>query len=143
MLGNINFLWRFISNSAGKINHFSPLLKLQGEKEFIWEPIHQKAFDKIKSYLANPSVLVPPRPKVPLKLYISASENSIASLLAQDEEKEDGKTVEHAIFYLSKTLLDAEKWYLLIEKLCLAVYFFGCKLCHYMLFIYYQGRGTN
>src|ERR1019366_10529500 len=41
LLGKINFLRRFISNSAGKITPFSPLLKLQGEKEFVWEPIHQ------------------------------------------------------------------------------------------------------
>ena len=134
MLGKINFLRRFISISTGKITPFSPLLKLQGEKEFVWEPVHQEAFDKIKEYLANPPVLVPPKLGVPLKLYISSSETSIASLLAQDEEKPDGKTVEHAIFYLSRTLLDAETRYWPIEKLCLALYFARCKLRHYMFF---------
>ncbi|KAK9914412.1 hypothetical protein M0R45_038193 [Rubus argutus] len=97
LLGKINFLRRFISNSAGKIAPFSPLLKLQGAKEFVWEPVHQEAFDRIKEYLANPPVLVPPKPGVPLKLYISASDASIAGLLAQDERGPDGKTVEHAI----------------------------------------------
>ncbi|KAM5585183.1 hypothetical protein ABKV19_004533, partial [Rosa sericea] len=67
LLGKINFLRRFISNSAGKIQPFSPLLKLQGQAEFVWEPKHQEAFDRIKAYLASPPVLVPPRPGFPLK----------------------------------------------------------------------------
>ncbi|XP_040367305.1 uncharacterized protein LOC112177605 [Rosa chinensis] len=96
LLGRINFLRRFISNSSGKIHPFSPLLKLQGQNEFVWEPKHQEAFDKIKAYLASPPVLVPPRTGFPLKLYVSAAEASIGSLLAQD----DANGVEHAIFYL-------------------------------------------
>ncbi|XP_024156147.1 uncharacterized protein LOC112164144 [Rosa chinensis] len=104
LLGKINFLRRFISNSAGKIQPFSPLLGLQGQNEFVWESKHQEAFDSIKAYLANPPVLVPPRPGVPLKLYISAAAASIGSLLAQDDE--DG--IEHAVFYLSRVLTDCE-----------------------------------
>ena len=68
-----------------------------------------------------------------MKLYISASDASIAGLLVQDEEKSDGRTIEHAIFYLSRTLLDTETKYSPIEKLCLALYFAGCKLRHYMI----------
>ncbi|XP_024156255.1 uncharacterized protein LOC112164267 [Rosa chinensis] len=73
--------------------------------EFVWEPKHQEAFEKIKAYLASPPVLVPPRAGFPLKLYVSAAEASMGSLLAQDDEE----GVEHAIFYLT------------------------CKLRHYML----------
>ncbi|XP_024195581.1 uncharacterized protein LOC112198681 [Rosa chinensis] len=91
-------------DKARKIQPFSPLLRLQGQNEFVWEPKHQEAFDSIKAYLANPPVLVPPRTGVPLKLYISATDASIGSLLAQDDE--DG--VEHAIFYLSHVLTDCE-----------------------------------
>ncbi|XP_024195807.1 uncharacterized protein LOC112198960 [Rosa chinensis] len=72
----------------GKIQPFSPLLKLQCQNEFVWEPKHQEAFDRIKAYLAIPPVLVPPRTGFPLKLYISAAEASIGSLLAQDDEAE-------------------------------------------------------
>ncbi|XP_024172024.1 uncharacterized protein LOC112178037 [Rosa chinensis] len=108
---------------------FSQLLKMQGQNQFVWEPKHQEAFDKIKVYLASPLVLVPPRHRFPLKLYISAAEASIGNLLAQDNE--DG--VEHAIFYLSRTLTDCETRYTLMEKLCLTLYFSTCKLRHYML----------
>ncbi|KAL6190245.1 hypothetical protein ACLB2K_036643 [Fragaria x ananassa] len=78
LLGKINFLRRFISNSTGR------------------------------EYLANPPVLVPPKPGIPLKLYILASESSVVGLLAQDNTNHKGPTVEQAIYYLSITLLDAE-----------------------------------
>ncbi|XP_061993929.1 uncharacterized protein LOC133711862 [Rosa rugosa] len=71
---------------------------------FVWEPKHQEAFDKINAYLTSPPVLVPPRAGFPLKLYISAAEASIGSLLAQDDEE----GIEYAIFYLSRTLTDCE-----------------------------------
>ncbi|XP_024164021.1 uncharacterized protein LOC112171000 [Rosa chinensis] len=129
LLGKINFLRHFISNYAGKIQPFSPLLKLQGQNEFVWESQHQEAFNRIKAYLASPPVLVPSTAGFPLKLYISAAEASIGSLLAQDDEE----GVEHAIFYLSRTLTDCETRYTPMEKLCLTLYFSACKLRHYML----------
>ncbi|CAL8116173.1 unnamed protein product [Prunus armeniaca] len=70
-----------------------------------------------------------PRKGIPLKLYISASENSVGSLLAQDNE--EGK--EQAVFYLSRILQDVETRYSAIEKLCLALYFTAVKLRPYML----------
>ncbi|XP_040364382.1 uncharacterized protein LOC121049957 [Rosa chinensis] len=115
--------------AISKIQPFSPLLKLQGQNEFVWEPKHQEAFDRIKSYLASPPVLIPPRAGFPLKLYMSAAEASIGSLLAQDDEA----GIEHAIFYLSRTLTDCETRYTPMEKLCLTLYFSACKLRHYML----------
>ncbi|XP_040363223.1 uncharacterized protein LOC121049567 [Rosa chinensis] len=100
---------------------FSPLLKLQGQNEFVWEPKHQEAFDKIKAYLASPPVLVPSRAGFPLKLYVSAVEASIGSFLAQDDEE----GVKHAIFYLSRALTDCEtrgrigKWVLALSEFSL------------------------
>ncbi|GKV39784.1 hypothetical protein SLEP1_g47502 [Rubroshorea leprosula] len=60
LLGQVNFLRRFISNFAGKTRVFSPLLKLQPDADFKWERQHQAAFDAIKEYLSKPPVLVPP-----------------------------------------------------------------------------------
>ncbi|CAL8088674.1 unnamed protein product [Prunus armeniaca] len=51
LLGKINFLRRFISNSAGKIQPFSSLLRLKQEHTFKWEEQHQQAFEEIKHYL--------------------------------------------------------------------------------------------
>lgn len=35
-LGKINFLRRFISNLSGKVQSFSPLLRLKKDNKFIW-----------------------------------------------------------------------------------------------------------
>ncbi|CAN6566577.1 unnamed protein product [Malus baccata var. baccata] len=119
LLGKINFLRRFIANLAGKIQPLTPLLRLKDKENFKWGPPHQKAFDSIKAYLTSPPVLVPPQRGKPLKLYISALEKSIGSLLAQNNE--GGK--EQAVYYLSRILTEVETRYSPIERLCLALYF--------------------
>ncbi|CAN6713622.1 unnamed protein product [Malus baccata var. baccata] len=129
LLGKINFLRRFIANLAGKIQPLTPLLRLKDKENFEWGPTHQQAFDSVKAYLTSPPVLVPPQRGKPLKLYISASERSIGSLLAQNNE--GGK--EHAVYYLSRILTEVETRYSPVERLCLALYFTASKLRHYML----------
>ena len=54
LLGKINFMRRFIANSAGKLKAFSPLLRLKQAKEFIWGSKQQGAFEQIKQCLATP-----------------------------------------------------------------------------------------
>ncbi|KAI5312887.1 hypothetical protein L3X38_042061 [Prunus dulcis] len=61
LLGQINFLRRFIANSAGKVEPLSSLLKLKDEEKFRWDEVHQKAFDSIKEYMTKPPVLIPPK----------------------------------------------------------------------------------
>ncbi|XP_027337412.1 uncharacterized protein K02A2.6-like [Abrus precatorius] len=102
LLRKINFLQRFISNLSGKVKIFSPLLKLKKEKEFRWEAKHQAVFEEIKQYLTKPPVMVPPKKGFPLKLYISTSEETIGSMLAQ----EDKNGVERAVYYLSRMGVD-------------------------------------
>ena len=59
LLGQINFLRRFIANSAGKMKAFSTLLKLKDSDKFEWREEHQAAFTQIKVSLTKPPVLVP------------------------------------------------------------------------------------
>ena len=94
-------------------------MKLRNEETILWKLEHQQAFEKIKECLSKLPVLISPKPNKPLKLYISASKDSIGSLLVHNDEK----NVEQAIYYLSRTLTDVEKRYASIEKLCLALYF--------------------
>lgn len=51
LLGTLNFFRRFISNLAGKVQAFSPLLKLRDYERFVWKECHQEAFEAIKGYL--------------------------------------------------------------------------------------------
>jgi hypothetical protein len=57
LLGKVNYLRCFISNLAGKVEAFLPLVRLKHEKEFTWGAEQQDAFEKIKEYLVNPLVL--------------------------------------------------------------------------------------
>jgi hypothetical protein len=104
------------------------LLRLKADQEFVWGEKQQKALDNIEDYLSCPPVLMPPQKGVPFKLYMSADEKSIRSVLIQEFE---GK--ERAIFYLSRGLLDAETRYTSMEKLYLCLYISCTKLRHYLL----------
>ena len=128
-LGQLNFLRRFISNTAGKTKVFSSLLKLKDGEDFEWTKEHDDAFKAIKEYLINPPVLVPPKKGEPVKLYLAANHDSIGVLLAQDNE--EGK--EQAIYYLSRFLNDCESRYSAVEKLCLTLFFASKKLRYYMM----------
>jgi hypothetical protein len=63
-----------------------------------------------------------------MKLYISASDSTLGSMLAQEDENGNEK----AIYYLSRVLNDVETRYNDIEKLCLCLYFACMKLKHYI-----------
>ncbi|XP_059658752.1 uncharacterized protein LOC132305086 [Cornus florida] len=102
---------------------------IEAAEEFKWIEQHQQAFEGLKSYMANPPVLMPPIKKRPLRLYLSAADESIGTLLAQNNEW--GK--EQAIYYLSRVLTLVECRYTSIEKLCLSLYYAAMKLRTYML----------
>ena len=61
LIGKINFIRRFIANLSGKIQSFSPLLKLKSDQKFVWGEAQQKALDEIKQFLTSPPVLAPPQ----------------------------------------------------------------------------------
>ena len=52
LLGNINFMRRYISNLSEKVLLFSPLLKLKNDQEFRWSDIQE--------YMKYPPMRVPP-----------------------------------------------------------------------------------
>ena len=84
--GKVNYLRRFISNLSGKTRVFTRLIKLEKEEDFFWTTEHQEAFNQIKKYLPFPLIMAPPRHGKPVKLYISASETTIGSMLVQDDD---------------------------------------------------------
>ena len=128
VLGKANFLRIFISNLSGKIDAFTPILRLKDETEFAWRAKQQKTFDKIKIYLSSPPVLKAPRGGVPFRLYVAAEDKVIGAVLTQETEEK-----EYIITFLSRRLIDAETRYTFIEKLCLSLYYACTKLKHYLL----------
>ncbi|XP_047339999.1 uncharacterized protein LOC124943545 [Impatiens glandulifera] len=109
-LGKIQYISRFINKLTMTCN---PLFKLLRKNErFVWDDAFQNAFEKIKGYLKNPPILMPPRPSVPLILYLTVTKNAMGSLLAQ----ENGEKMEVVVYYISKRMIGYKLNYSPIEK---------------------------
>ncbi|XP_047250000.1 uncharacterized protein LOC124885798 [Capsicum annuum] len=68
LLGHLNYINRFIAQSAVICEPIFKLLKKDVAVE--WTTECQQLFDRIKDYLLNPPILVPPEPGRPLLLYL-------------------------------------------------------------------------
>ncbi|GKV46142.1 hypothetical protein SLEP1_g53149 [Rubroshorea leprosula] len=96
-LGRINYIARVIANLTTICEPISKLLRK--DSPHTWNDQCQQAFDKIKEYLKNPPILVPPTDKRPFILYITVLEESMGAILVQHDDL--GKR-ERAIYYAIK-----------------------------------------
>ena len=99
-----------------KCNPIFKILKKHDSGE--WNDDCQKAFDRVKEYLSNSLILVPPMPERPLILYLAIHERSMGCILGKHDEI--GKK-QQAIYYLRKKFTDYETRYLSMEKICYAL----------------------
>ncbi|XP_061945039.1 uncharacterized protein LOC133669048 [Populus nigra] len=128
-LGRLNYIARFISQLTTTCE---PIFRLLRKKNpGTWDNDCQEAFDKIKQYLQNPPLLVPPVPGRPLILYLTVTEVAMGCVLGQQDES--GRK-EQAIYYLSKKFTDCESRYTMTEKLCCALVWSTKRLRQYMLY---------
>jgi len=112
--GKANFLRRFIANYAEITKGFMCLLKK--EVPFYWDEWAERCFEALKKALSTTPVLSPPDYSKDFILYLAMSEATIGMVLVQ----EDDNLQEHAIFYLSRSLVEAYLSYAHVEKLALA-----------------------
>ena len=124
LTGRVAALNRFILRSMDKCLPFYDTLK--GNKKFEWSKECEKAFQLLKHYLATPPVLANPVEGEPQFLYIAVSATAVSGVLIREKRGE-----QKPIFYISKTLLDAETLYPLMEKLAFAVVTSASKLRPY------------
>ena len=128
-LRRLNYIARFIASLTSTCEPIFRLLRKHQPGE--WDEECQKAFDKIKTYLSKPPILVPPTPGRPLILYLTVLPSSMGAMLGQHDES--GKK-EQAIYYLSKKFNECETRYLAIEKTCCALVWTSKRLRQYMLY---------
>ncbi|RDX87608.1 Retrovirus-related Pol polyprotein from transposon 17.6, partial [Mucuna pruriens] len=127
-LGWVNFIARFISQLTATCD---PIFKLPHKKQKPeWDLECQEAFENIKWYLENPSVLVPVVSGRLLTLYLMVLDESMGSMLGQQD---DTGRRERAIYYLSKKFTDCEKRYSTLEQTCYALVWAAKRLKQYML----------
>ncbi|KAL9241984.1 hypothetical protein vseg_016032 [Gypsophila vaccaria] len=107
-LGQIQYISRFV-NKLTMI--CAPIFKKLKEEHTKWDDACQQGFDKIKSVLSNPPILVPPKENLPLSLYLTTTPTAMGAMLAQTVNGE-----ERAIYYISKKLQDYKTRYTTLEK---------------------------
>ena len=78
-LGHLNYISRFISHLIATCE---PIFKLLKKDQVVkWNDDCQIAFDKIKLYLQEPPILMPPVEGIPLIMYPTVLENSMGCVL--------------------------------------------------------------
>jgi hypothetical protein len=78
-LRRLNYIARFISQLTVTCEPIFCLLRKKNPR--VWDNDCQEAFDKIKRYLQNPPLLVPPTPRRPLILYLTVTETAMGCVL--------------------------------------------------------------
>jgi len=125
--GKLAYIQRFIANLSGHCQPFTRLMK-KGIS-FVWDKACQEAFKDITEYLTRPLVLISPTLGKSFLLYVKAMAHSLDALHAQKNDEGHEK----AIYYLSRTLIEAESRYIPVEKECLALVFAIQKTWHYLV----------
>ena len=123
LTGMLVALNRFISKFANRCQPFYQLLKKW--KGFQWSEECERAFQEMKEYLVRAPMLIALEPEEDLFMYLSVSEHAVSAVLLRDQG------VQQPVYYINKTLVDAETRYLTLEKLLLALVHATRKLPHY------------
>ncbi|XP_056695833.1 uncharacterized protein [Spinacia oleracea] len=124
LTGRVAALNRFISRSSDKCRLFYDVLRKN--KGFNWSDDHEAALQNLKKYMMSPPLLSKPKEGEVLQLYLAVSSTAVSAVLAREDEAQ-----QLPIYYISKSLLEAETRYSSLEKLVLALVTAAKKLRHY------------
>ncbi|GJW82784.1 reverse transcriptase domain-containing protein [Tanacetum coccineum] len=117
----------FLSKSAEKsLPLFKTLKKCIKKSDFHWTPDAEQAFKQLKQHLSELPLLVAPKPKEELIVYLSASHGVISAVLMTERG-----TVQMPIYFVSRSLQGPELNYTPIEKLVLSLVFAAKRLRMY------------
>ena len=115
---------RFISRSADRCRPF--FLLMNKWKGFEWTEECARAFQQLKEYLSHPPIMSNPRTDEVLFAYIAVAPHAMSLVLIRVDSSR-----QRPVYYVSKSLHEAEIRYLPLEKAILAVMHDNRKLHHY------------
>ncbi|VFQ79595.1 unnamed protein product [Cuscuta campestris] len=124
LTGRLAALNRFLSKLAEKAHPFFAVIKKRAT--FKWTQECQEAFEELKRYLTSPLVLSKPEPRDILTLYLAIADCAISTVIVREE-----RGAQHPVYYVTKTLRDAELRYSRPEKAMLAVFWTAKRLTPY------------
>jgi hypothetical protein len=119
---------RFIPRAAERSLSFFQVLR--SAKNFQWSETQKHALQELKDYLSNMTKPCPPEPRLPLLLYVSASNSAVSAVLVQEKE-EDGKLKQIPVYFASEALSGSKIFYSELEKIAYAVIMAARKMRHY------------
>jgi dsDNA-binding SOS-regulon protein len=108
LTGRIAALSRFVARLGEKALPFYALMKKSDDK-FEWTEEADIAFTQLKKVLSTPPVLVAPKEKEPLLLYIAATHQVVSTVLVV--ERSEGKThgVQRPVYFIRRCYLQQSK----------------------------------
>ena len=115
---------RFISRSADRCRPF--FLLINKWKGFKWTEECAVAFQQLKDYLAQPPIMSSPEPDEVLFAYVAVAPYVVSLVLIRVNYG-----VQRSVYYVSKSLHEAEVRYLPLEKAILAAVLGTRNLPHY------------
>ncbi|GJT17776.1 reverse transcriptase domain-containing protein [Tanacetum coccineum] len=125
--GKLASLNRFLSKSAEKsLPLFKTLKKFIKKSKFHWTPEEEQAFKQLKHHLSELPLLVAPKPKEELIVYLSASYGAVSTVLMTERG-----TVQMPVYFVSRALQGPELNYAPMEKLVFALVFAAKRLRRY------------
>jgi hypothetical protein len=131
LAGRVAALSRFIARLGKKALPFYTLMK-KSDKKFEWTKEVDATFSQVKKVLSTPPVLVTPKEREPLLLYITATHQVVSTVLVV-ERSEEGKAhrVQRPLYFLSKVLSPSKHRYPHYQKLPYRVFTTAQKLRQY------------
>ncbi|GJX75648.1 reverse transcriptase domain-containing protein [Tanacetum coccineum] len=122
--GKLASLNRFLSKSAEKsLPLFKTLKKCIKKSDFHWTPEAEQAFKQLKQHLSELPLLVAPKPKEELIVYLSASYGAVSAVLMTERG-----TAQTPVYFVSRALQGPELNYAPMEKLVLSLVFAAKRL---------------
>ena len=115
LIGRLAALGRFISRFTDRLKPF--FTTLRGASRAEWNKECDRAFVAIKQYMTEPPILVSPETGDTLYLYLAASDITVIVALF----KECGDAKLRPVFFVNKSLTDAETRYSHLERAALAL----------------------
>ncbi|GKB23619.1 reverse transcriptase domain-containing protein [Tanacetum coccineum] len=125
--GKLASLNRFLSKSAEKsLPLFKTLKRCIKKSNFRWTPKAEQAFKQLKQHLSELPLLVAPKQKEELIVYLSASYKAVSAVLMIERG-----TVQKPVYFISRALQGLELNYTPMEKLVLLLVFSAKRLRRY------------
>ncbi|GJR03422.1 reverse transcriptase domain-containing protein [Tanacetum coccineum] len=125
--GKLASLNRFLSKSTEKsLPLFKTLKKCIKKSDFHWTLEAEQAFKQLKQHLSELPLLVAPKPKEELIVYLAASHGAISAVLMTERD-----TVQTSVYFVSPALQGPKLNYSPMEKIVLSLVFAAKRLRRY------------